>query len=239
MAFSGWRIVGDDVYTCVPPPGYEIDPAVLAAIHEFDPGLIPIWRIQFWIRPNEERREVVVHSGIARHFPHPRYMRRAFHVLMPAAAEHPVPNFLDAIFEDQLCGTYMMGGPGGYMQWDWSVYYWCREKFMSVTVKRFDQLMENKRNRLAELRKKHKEELAYRLKQIEPYLQKRAAGISDVEWDNYLALMRHREALRQKGIQPGPINDKTKMTLDLGSGRSPRPLGKTYGRVAPAQELNK
>lgn len=237
MASSGWRIVGDDVYTCVPPPGFEIDPAVLKAIHEFDPGVIPLWRIQLWIRPNEEEKYAVVHNGIGRHYPHPRYLRRPFYVQMPIGATHPAPNFLDAIFDDQLCATYLMGGPGTYLPWDWSVYYWCRQRYMTITLAKFDQLMERKHEREDRIHRKWREELEYGKKQIEPYLQKKAEAISDVDWDNYLALMRHREALRRKGIKPGPINDKKKPFIDLGGSRSPRLLGKTYGRVAPAQEL--
>ena len=239
MAFSGWRIVGDDVYTCVPPPGYEIDPAVLAAIHEFDLGVIPIWRIQVWIRPNSEERETSVHCGISRHFPHPRYVRKQFHVTMPARVEHPVPNFLDAIFEDQQCAQYLFeGGPGHFIPWDWSTYYWCRAKYVELTTKKFDELMEAKRVRQEKMRKDWLDEIEYRKKQIEPFLTKKASELSDADWDAYLGLMAERAAQRRQGLKPGPINGK-KPFVDLSSSRSPRQLGKTYGRVAPAQELNK
>jgi hypothetical protein len=239
MAYSGWRIVGDDVYTCVPPPGYEIDPAVVRAIHEFDPGVIPIWRLQVWIRPNSEERETHVHSGIARHFPHPRYLRRPFRVTMPARAEHPVPNFLDAIFEDQTCAQYLFeGGPGHFIPWDWATYEWCRRKYAVLTAKKFDDLMEARRERHAKMRKDWQEEIEYRKKQIEPFLMKKASELSDADWDAYLGLMAHREAMRRRGLKPEPINQK-KPFVNLSSGRSPRPLGETYGRVAPDQELSK
>ena len=238
MAYSGWRIVGDDIYTCVPPPGYEIDPAVLRAIHEFDPGVIPIWRLQVWIRPNSEDREVYAHCGISRYFPFPRYVRRQFYVHMPARAEHPTPNFLDAIFEDQRCATYLSGGPGAFLPWDWATYAWCREKFTALTAQKFDQLMEAKRDREAKMRKDWQEEIAYRKKQIEPYLLRKAEQLSDSDWEAYLGLMADRERRRRRGEKPEAINGK-KPFADLGSARSPRVRGKTFGRVAPAQELSK
>ena len=239
MALTGWRLASDDVYTCVPPPGYEIDPAVLKAIHEFDPGVIPIWRIQVWHPPNTERRETFVHPGIGRYFPHPRYLRRPFYCAMPARAQHPVPNFLDAIFEDQLCARYLFqGGPGGWIPWDWATYYWCRAKFVQLTTKKWDQIMEAKRARETKARRDWEEDIEYRKKQIEPYLTKKASEIPDGDWDAYLKWRRDREAKHARGETLEPLNGK-KAFVDLGSGRSPRPLGKTYGQVAPGQELTK
>jgi hypothetical protein len=239
MALSGWRLAGDDVYTCVPPPGYEVDPAVLRAIHEFDPGVIPIWRIQVWIHPNSERRETFVHPGIGRYFSYPRYLRRQFHVTMPARVEHPVPNFLDAIFEDQKCARYLFeGGPGGYIPWDWATYEWCRRMYVELTTKKWDKIMAGKRDREAKARQSWREEIEYRKKQVEPYLIKKAAGIPDGDWDAYLKEMKRREQLRRRGQKPESINEK-KTFVDLGSTRSPRVLGETYRQVAPAEELSK
>ncbi len=62
-----WACIGEDVYTCVPPPGHDPDPQVVAAVREFDPGAIPIWRIQRWRVPGAAEPVTIVHAGIARY----------------------------------------------------------------------------------------------------------------------------------------------------------------------------
>ena len=69
--------IGDDRYSCVAPPGFEKDPEVTAAIREFDPGIVPIWRIQRWRFPGERHETLVVHHGIGRYYPYPRQDRKS------------------------------------------------------------------------------------------------------------------------------------------------------------------
>lgn len=239
-----WRILGADVYTCVPPPGYEKDPAVTAAIHSFDPGVIPFWRIQRWLRNGVER--VIVHHGIGRYFPYPKYLRRHFHVEMPPDAEHPAPNFLDAVFEDQNTVQYYQGGPGDYQPWDWSVYYWCREKYEHITVRAYEKRVERHRQRLIAMKKAWESELEYRKKQIEPWLLKQMERLSEHDWEQ-LRSRQHRIAVARKlGLKTkeaaarGPkafvqVSDPFKPRLFVPN--EPRPTRglETYGRAAPAE----
>lgn len=226
-----WAAISDDAYTCVAPPGYEKDPAVTAAIRSFDPGVIPIWRVQRWAFDGVP--ETVVHHGIARYFPYPRQLRRHFHVEMPADADYPAPNFLDAIFEDQNTVQYYRGGPGEYQPWDWSVYYWCRSKFETLTLKAYDERVERHIARLIAMKKQHEEEIEYRKKQIEPWILKQLERVSDSDWKQLRARQHRAEVARRLGMQPERLKDP-KLYVGTGAAWSPQ-TAETYGRVAPSQ----
>ncbi len=217
-----FRQVGDDRYTCVAPPGLDVDPAVTAAIREFDPGIIPIWRLQLWLVPGLSEPIVTVHHGIGRYYPVPRYARRHFHVDMPADADFPAPNFLDAIFEDTKTVACKMGGPGGYIPFGWNAYYWCRWQYDRITVDKWLTLIDRRRASLERFRKAFEEDIEYRKRQIEPWILKKLDGVSDADWKEALELMWNKPkgySLREK-----------KPFVQVGG--SPPPA-KTYGRVAP------
>lgn len=227
LAASGrfdYSRLGADLYTCVAPPGYEKDPAVSAAINEFDPTAIPMWRVRRWRMPGGEEINVV-HHMIGRYYPWPRYLRkRDPNVMMPMDARHPQPNFLDKVFEDDDCLTYKRGGPGGYIPWDWETYAWCRFQYDKSTLEAWLRRAEAKQRREARERASMAEELEYRKKQIEPFLMKKAGEITDSEWEQYL------EAVWGKNRGKVQLR-RSKAFSDLG--RSPR--AEQPARVAPAK----
>lgn len=225
---NDYQLLAPDHYTCVPPPGFEIDPAVTEAIREFDPGILPMWRVQLWRFPDGYECRVV-HHAIARYFPLPRYLRRKFHVEMPMDARHPTPNVLDAVLEYDETLQFKRGGPGDYVPWDWSLYRWCRFQYDKTTVEAWIKRHERRMARIAKEQADHQEELAYRKKQIEPWLEKKLGDISNREWAEYFAAMNAKAPeLRRR---PGPMVDLGARGAQIRSPRSER----AYGRVAPAQ----
>jgi hypothetical protein len=211
-------------YTCVAPPGFEKDPAVTDAIREFDNLAIPIWRVQRWRLPGVPELNVV-HHGLARYFPWPRYLTsRPLRVEMPMDAREPAPNRLDVIFEDQGTLQYKQGGPADYQPWDWSTYAWCRFQYDKNTVTAWLSRSAAKAARLKREREAAEAELDYRKKQIEPFLMKKAEEISEYDWKQYMDVM----------YGPGKAPDlrHRKPFVDLGA-RSPRP--ESHLRVAPAK----
>jgi hypothetical protein len=216
--------LADDRYTCVPPPGFEKDPAVTEAIHEFDPRAIPLWRIQRWRTPASQELNLV-HHGLGRYFPVPRYLRKPLRVEMPMDARGPAPNMLDVIFEDDSTLQYKQGGPGEYMPWDWSVYAWCRFQYDKTTAEAWLRRAEMKAARLKRESEAIEAELEYRKKQIEPWLLKKSGEISEYDWKQYM------EAVW--GPNAKELRRKPKPFVDLGA-RSPRP-DNSYLRVAPAK----
>lgn len=219
-----YQLLERDHYTCVAPPGFEKDPAVTKAIHEFDPELIPMWRVQLWRFPDSKRSRKVVHHALGRYFPVSRNFHRGFHVTMPTGSRKPAPNFLDAVLEYDETLQFKRGGPGDYVPWDWSLYRWCRFQFDKITVEAWERRHLARETRIARLQQAHMDELAYRKKQIEPYLLKKAESLSESEWREYLGAI----AVRSPEIRRKP------KTMVFVGGRSPR-SDRSYGRVAPAQ----
>lgn len=219
-----YQRIADDVYTCVAPPGFEKDPAVTKAIHEFDPQAIPIWRVQRWRLPSAPELNIV-HHGIARYFPWLRYLNSIpLRVEMPMGARGPAPNKLDTIFEDQDTLQYKQGGPADYQPWDWSAYAWCRFQYDKNTATAWMRRATAKAARLKREREAMEAELEYRKKQIEPFLMKKAEEISEYDWKQYM------EAVWGPGKTPDLRRKKP--FVDLGA-RSPR--AESYLRVAPAK----
>lgn len=211
---QAWEIAGEDTYSCIPPPGYEPDPAVLAALHEFDPEAILAWRITPWLAPGIDHVVNVIHVGIMRYMPSPLYLRRHFQVLMPTDAQHPTPNFLDVFFAGEQIA---FPGPKAYVPFDWECFTWCRKEYARLTLQQFDEDTERIQ---AEKKRRHdawKEELEYRKKQLEPYLLRKAETISEADWERYQAAQRvgvRRAGLRQpkpfihvRGVAPSALSD--------------------------------
>jgi len=199
-----WRVGGPDVHTCVAPPGFEKDPAVTAAIREFDPGVIPMWRVQIWLPPGEFQPYLAVHHVIGRHYPHPRYLRRQFHVEVPQGWEGPVPNFLDAVLEDREATKWT--GPAGYLPWDWSAYRWCRFQYEALTVAAYYERVKAARERQDRARDGAFSELEYRTKDFERWalhhLEKH--NVSDQDWQEYQELVRRGRQRKPFVQMPGP-----------------------------------
>jgi hypothetical protein len=115
----GWRMVARDFYTCVCPVGGPfVQPEALAFVHEFDPGVIPIWRKQAMLPPGKNAPDdvvVVSHLGIARHLVDYYGPQQLFYVEMPFEAKHPRPNFLEHML---VMPNTWDGGPDGVIPFD-------------------------------------------------------------------------------------------------------------------------
>lgn len=230
-----WRNVGDDFYTCVAPAGYEIDPAVTAAIHEFDPGVIPFWDIRLWIPPGSLQAVPFVYHGLARVYPFPRHLLRQPYFQMPAVPTHETPNFLDAVFEDDTTKLCRAGGPSGYIPWGWNIYAWCRAQYNRLTAEAYDKLLARKRAREAAMRKSWQDDLAYRKRQIEPWILRKLEGVTAADWRAYQQLLAEREVMRLAGRDPGRLAPAKPVVILRPDSRSPR-ASATFGRVAPGAE---
>lgn len=199
-AFSQvWEIVGDDWYTCVPPPGFEPNQAAVAAVQAFDPGAIPIWRIQRWRVPGRRHPLSFVHAGIARYLPIPLGERPHLQVQMPLQAEHLAPNVLAMFFEGVPVGP---NGPGEYIPWDWEAYEWTRRDFDKVNVVEYDRRIDARKVREADAKTEHYENLEYRKAQIEPWiLRTMDEKVGEPDWNAYKHLLAAGRR-RVKGRKP-------------------------------------
>lgn len=187
----GYRLVGDDFYTCVPPSDRPVDPVVLRMIHTFDPGLIPIWRKQLYLPTGAQRPILVTHHGIARHVRDPKGDRRLFHVEMPSNAKHPQPNLLEAILEEEDELMLHHGGPGKFQRFDMWLYKMLRRQFnvtkspteiIAAIMKRKDAVRDA-------ARKAFREEHEYRKRHLDAYVAARIDKIGPADFRDYVARM--------------------------------------------------
>jgi hypothetical protein len=184
-----WEQAGEDHYTCVAPANFPADPAVTAALHEFDPGAIIMWRVQQWKVPGHAALRTIAHVGIGRCYPDPRYARAGFFVEMPQGAKHPAPNYLDRFFEGDPIAP---NGPGEVLPWDWGALAFCTRKWLRerLTVERFDAAIVRRKAREAKMRADHQAQIEYVKSWIEPWiLRKIESSVSDGDWAEYQRLM--------------------------------------------------
>lgn len=200
----GWRIVGDDIYTCIEPAqGPYVDPDVLKAIHEFDPGAIPIWRVQVYLPPGkmgEQHLVKVAHVGIARYVRNPSAAHALMHVSMPENPTHPQPNVLEFIWEDDT-EARKHGGPNAILPFDWKLH-----KYMETRVARNQSAPQMVKDWLERIREKQEREalasraeLAYRQRHLEKAVQKTLESVTPKElWQQYMELRQRRRLSQPK-----------------------------------------
>ena len=114
---SGWRVLGEDFYTCVPPVDQPVDPAIQAWVKSFAPDLIFFWRKQRVLPPGKNVPILVTHNCVGRHSRRPDRDLVVFDVEMPLGASHLPPNEILFCWEEFDKTYWFEGGPGGYMPW--------------------------------------------------------------------------------------------------------------------------
>lgn len=183
----GYRILGDDFYTCVKPADCPDDPGVTRAIRMFWPDAIPIWRKQRYLPPGERSTEIVAtHHGIATYVAHPKSSRRLFHVEMPANAKHPQPNQLECIFERPNLAE--MGGPGEFLPWNNQVLLCVRGNYRSDMVSSaevFEKMAARQRAQYDRAKKSADEDFAYRRRTMEKRIQKTLETLTERDFREY------------------------------------------------------
>jgi hypothetical protein len=188
----GWRIIGQDFYTCIPPVDLPADSGVTRAIRAFCPNAIPIWRKQLYLPPGEQTRTVLsVHHGIATYVETPRLSRRLFHVEMPAHADHPTPNQLEMVFERPDPSD--IGAPGLFLPWNNQVYLYLRANYrddMTSNSSILDVIIRRSAENKERARKSHEAEEEYRQRNLQKRLDRIFENMPSDAYKQYVAAMR-------------------------------------------------
>lgn len=172
----GWLWIGT-FFSCVPDSMYPWDPAVLRAIREFEPTVVPL-TVRFVYRQadygNLQEPVVFVRHGIG------RYERSVVAPLMPFSCDMPStpipgcrhlprPNILEVIWEDKKePGSDL---PGPYLPFDWELYASLRQSYVSnLTGKELARKMidGHASERAREYNRKH-DEAAYITRDLEKF----------------------------------------------------------------------
>ncbi len=199
---EGWRVVGDDVYTCVPPPGYEIDQWILRRIHAFDRSVIPIWRMQAYLPPGSNQAAVFVHHGLAHYVKHPRRHLTLFGVNMPQPQRHQAPNELILIWEAFDERMMREGGPGGFMRFGPELLRYLEKDYVRDTARPVAEMMEAK-ERLARERKaadkmKRAAEAEYRHRALNQHVSRVQETATEDDFHAYQARVQELARRRRK-----------------------------------------
>jgi len=115
---------------------YPSDPAVVDAIHEFDPRVVPLTVIRVYRTPSGGRRAFRFHA-IGSHVWNRTEMAAPWtrSVLTPTWLDDPMlrPTQMDLHLEDRTTRRGD-GLPGTFLPFDWRVYYGLRSMYQLMTV---------------------------------------------------------------------------------------------------------
>jgi hypothetical protein len=160
---------------------YPWDPAVLKAIHEFDPRVIPVWINRVYVTPTGGTI-VVGRHGIASHVPavdrHQQIDPIFYRALTGIHGSIERPTQLDFHVEHR---NGFGGLPGEYLPFDWRVYRILRSTFNEWTWKeREDYRTEHgEEAQKAAARQAAEAEKAYAAKTDEAFLQRHIDQFDD------------------------------------------------------------
>lgn len=174
---SGYRHIGDDFYTLVPPVGGPIhDTAVVRAIQAFDPGAIPIWRKQIYLPPNSKSSEMFTHLAFGRRVRFPHRALALFNVERPIGYRGEVPNELLIVWEFFDNRYTYEGGPGGVFPSDMRQFRFMRADYMRGDQKGPERMAE-RAAQVAKWRedlvKGREDEIRYRQRHLDDYVSRK------------------------------------------------------------------
>lgn len=192
----GWRLVSADFYTMVEQPDCPRDPNVLRAIHEFDPGAIPLVRKQVYLPPGSTVPFVAVHHVIGRYVPTTSSLRVPFYVETAPGHPEPKPNILDYIHEDKHAPILMKaGGPPPYRPFDEELVKILRERYVDgISVREYLGRVEREKARREAAKATVREEMEYRQRALEKRLGDRIANLTMADYHQYRAEILARRA---------------------------------------------
>lgn len=189
----GYRLVGDDFYTCIRPVDVPHDPLFEKVVKEYDPGVIFCWRKQRFILPESTETRIYTHNVLARHVKSPKRELQMFHVEMPRNARHPVPNELCIVWEKFDDVYFFEGGPGAYMPWTRELTSYLRKDFLNKRVKDLShELSKRERAKISRAEGAHRREEEYRKRALQRRIQQLLAmpGDTDKGYREYMAKAR-------------------------------------------------
>jgi hypothetical protein len=160
-----WRIIHDSL-TAVDDVLYPHDPAVLRAIHEFDPNVIPCFaRVVYQAATGAVRVfgwHVIASHVWNRRYRVPKWVGR---LMMPTTGSVLRPTQIDLHLKDrELPKGQGLPGYGAFLPFDWRVHKLLRTMYREYTVQQFMQQQKDIADAKSAARIKADEEMEYRIK---------------------------------------------------------------------------
>lgn len=211
----GWRDLGME-FSCIPDPMYPWDPAVVKAIREFDPTFIPVWIRWVFMKPLDEAGsyQTVVYGrhALGRVVKNPHGTLEPFPVEMPSMPCQGIwfsrPNMIERFWMGPQQGEL----PGCYLPFDWSLWKFCRESYLETSAKKLKELTVDATKDTKERREAAtQDELAYRSRDLEKFVQKKLDQVSEVDIKEHLLGDRVKSAKPFVDLAPKPSSWSTQL----------------------------
>jgi hypothetical protein len=202
----GWREVAFEL-TCSPDPAHPWDPEVVKAIWRFDSGLVPMWVNWVFAPPGDDAGRVVFGRHVlGRYEPHRKGDAPEFRVQMPTMPCQGIkferPNVLELVLMMPTNTQYPDAPdlPGDYIPFNWAIVEWLRERY-KASQKGGKEIARDYINAQREATEKAQaardDEMEYRRKDLEKYVNKKLEQVSEVELKNHFL----RDKERKRRIQ--------------------------------------
>jgi hypothetical protein len=181
----GWREVGM-YFTMVHPPGFEPVDWCVKVLRRAHPDLVPLWVNWVFRSPADEGDQEVCFGrhAVARIVPDPHGVLEPLRIeALPLYGNRVKPTILEAIFQGPRDKSSKWSDlPGAYKPFDWEVLGWILENY---GVKTEQEIYEAKVARPARAKaaaaKQKAEEDAYIRRDLDRFVEKQLAKVSEVE----------------------------------------------------------
>jgi len=206
------------VYFTSPPPGREWDPAIVAAVREFDPYFVPLWVVKIFGRPKDDAdnyEEVTFGRHVlARKVPDPFHEKLPITPLVQNSAKNIYPNVLLEFLEDNRPDMKELGEsdlPGKYLPFGWNVYQGLRKDYQHTNKKASTATLQIREDRLeaqARERKFLKDDFEYGRQEHSKWFQKKIDEIP--EWEALAYFKAKSSGGIKRDVQPYAFMHNTK-----------------------------
>ncbi len=183
---DGWVLIpGFPMWQVVPDPATPWDPAVVRAMRELDPNIVPLWATWAYRPPcRDSSVEVFVTGRHAVGWHLPEAESQDFQVLMPTGPIHGLsfkrPTRLWKIYHEAPEGDEER--IGGFVSWSWWQYHNMREEFSERGHQTMREYLRGMRAG-QEVRKAARDaQHQYMMSQVAPFIQKRLDNVRPLDW---------------------------------------------------------
>lgn len=198
-----WRPLGVRV-SAVPDVCYPWDPAVLSAIHEFDPQVIPVMVLRAYRAQTGGVRIFRYHAIASFVWNSDHYPAPWTHQVMTSTHGDSVrPTHMDLHLEDRS-SRRGDGLPGKYLPFDWRLYQVLRSQYQRWTVSEVLQAIQRPYEEKQRQVDKAGERTAHIVRRNESWLKQRMDNILAADPQKLYATLAERAAIKKTMVDLNP-----------------------------------
>jgi hypothetical protein len=184
-----YPLKGYPKWQAIPDVACPWDPAVVKAMRELDPSIVPLWVTWAYGPPKgDANKDVFVTGRHAVGWHRPDLDFQDFHVMMPSGPVGGIylkrPTRLWKIYHvSEENGARI----GGFVPWSWWMYYNLREEFSENGSVSMHELMEAKRVRETKKAAQIEEDSRLMRAEADKFIKRKLDNVTDADWKKWLA----------------------------------------------------